>query len=61
VHIVFGHSIADLAEVSADMGEGSAVPEQAGGQRVPGLVRHPPPDVELVDPQPERAVEPVVA
>lgn len=38
VDIVLGHAVGDLAEVAADVGQGCAVPQQPGGQRVPSLV-----------------------
>jgi hypothetical protein len=40
VDIVFGHAVADLAEISADVGEAGAGAQQVGGQGVAGLMRH---------------------
>ena len=50
VDVVLGHPLGDLAEVAADVGQARPGPQQAGGQRVPGLVGDPAADVELVDP-----------
>ena len=58
--VVLGHPVGDVPEVAADVGEGRAVAQQAGGQRVPGLVGDPAADVELVDPGLEPGVEPLV-
>ena len=58
--VVLGHPVGDVPEVAADVAEGRAVAQQAGGQRVPGLVGNPAADVELIDPGPEPEVEPLV-
>ena len=58
--VMFGHPVADLAEIPADVGQGRAVAEQVGGQGVPGLVRDVMAEVHGVHPGPEPAVEPLV-
>ena len=60
VHVVLRHPVADLPEVTADVGQGRAMAQQAGGQRVPGLVGNVVAEVHGVDPGPEPAVEPLV-
>ena len=50
VDVVLGHAVGDVAEVAADVGQARAVPQQAGGQRVPGLVGDVAAEVELGDP-----------
>src|SRR5712691_8570336 len=61
VDVVFRHPVADLAEIPADVGQGRAMTEQAGGQGVPGLVRDEMAEVHGVHPGPEPAVEPLVS
>ncbi len=54
------HFLRNLAQVAADVGQAGPGAQQAGGQRVAGLVGDPAPDVEAVDPVLEALVEPVV-
>jgi len=58
VNIVLRHFLGDLPKVLADVGQAGPGAQQAGGQRVAGLVRHPAADVEAVDPVLEALVEP---
>lgn len=60
VDVVLGHPLGDVTEIAADVGQARASAQQVGCQAVPGLVRNPAADVELVDPQLEALVEPVV-
>src|SRR6266487_262574 len=61
VHVVFRHPVADPPQVAADVGQGRAMAEQAGGQGVPGLVGDVVAEVHAVDPGPEPAVEPLMS
>jgi hypothetical protein len=57
---VLGHSVGDVAEVAADVGQRGAVAQQSGGQGVSGLVSDDGAKVELGDPLAEPGLEPVV-
>ncbi|OIJ95001.1 hypothetical protein BIV23_35680 [Streptomyces monashensis] len=58
---MLGHAVGDLAEVAADVSQGRAVPQQPGGQGVPGLVGDVvSAEVEAGDPGAEAGVEPGV-
>ncbi|GAA2986839.1 hypothetical protein GCM10020227_64540 [Streptomyces flavovirens] len=61
VDVVLGHAVGDLAEVTADVRQARAVPQQPGGQRVPGLVGDVvTAEVKLGEPTAEAGVEPGV-
>jgi hypothetical protein len=60
MNVMLCHPVGDVAEVTADMGQGRPVAQQVRRQGVPGLVRHPAADVEVSDPGLEAAVEPLV-
>jgi len=61
VDVMLGHALRDLAKVLLNVGEGGAVSEQIGRQRVTGLVRDCDTDVKVVDPSAEVVVEPTGA
>jgi hypothetical protein len=59
--VVLGHAVGDLTEVAADVRQARAMPQQPGGQRVPGLVGDVvTAEVKLGDPAAEAGVEPGV-
>lgn len=59
--VMLGHTVGDLAEVAADVGQGRAVPQQPGGKRVPGLMGNAvSAEVEVGEPAAESCVEPGV-
>lgn len=61
VDVVLGHAVGDLTEVTADVRQARAVPQQPGGQRVPGLVGDVvTAEVKLCEPMAEAGVEPGV-
>jgi hypothetical protein len=47
-------SVADLAEITADVGEAGAGAQQVGGQGVAGLMRHTVAEVAFVNPLAQR-------
>src|SRR4051812_44155214 len=51
------HSVTDMSQVMADVGKVRACGQQLGGQRVPGLVRDVPAEVEADDPGSEAGAE----
>ena len=59
--VMFGHPVADLAQIPADVGQGRAMTEQVRRQGVPGLMRDEMAEVHGVHPGPEPAVEPLVS
>jgi hypothetical protein len=57
---VFGHAVADLAQISTNMGEAGLGAQQVGGQGVPSLMRHVVAEVQVGNPFAEPAVEPLI-
>src|SRR5262249_8005712 len=60
VDVVLGHPVGDLTEISTNVRQGGAGPQQVGCQGVPRLVGNQTAQVQFGDPLPEPAVEPLV-